>query len=663
MKQAPLPLDVKVVATTLDARAFTLLCVTALCVLAAHATHLPPWFTVPLVAILALRWRQRRRMHRRVGAGWRVVMLLAIPIAVLASWRTPFGRQPGTAILCSLLVLKLLESETVRDARMAVGFACFALMAVLLFDQSLPLTIVVALLLLAPLATLRALEPGIPDRRWLPAFRPGATLLLASLPIALLGFLLIPRLATPLWGTPNQGAARTGISSEMAPGELYSLLKDNSVAMRIGFDAAPPPPDKRYFRGMVLWDFDGRTWRRGWLAHRDAPPRPLQSPAALVGYEITLEPTHRHWLFALDMPTGAPAGTRMGPDHTLRAGKPVDRVLRYHVASATHYQLDPHDLEPRERAAALELPPGFDPRARALAAQWRDSSGGDTRRIVDAALGLIHNGGFVYDLDAPPLGRDSIDEFLFDTKTGFCEHYASAFTFLMRAAGVPARVVVGYQGGYWNSIANYLLVRQSDAHAWTEVWIAGAGWVRVDPTAAVSKIIMASTGGAASDITGGGSSWWMPWRNRLDVVNRWWNLSFVEFDALRQGNLFRPFGIPHASAQMLAIALAVIAFLALGFGALLAAWRPHARPRDGLAAAQARLQRRLARAGVERGTSEGPRDFYQRATRRFPAATPNLAVLGAEYLALRYGCSEPPPERVRAFSRSVHRLRPGSVVK
>jgi transglutaminase-like putative cysteine protease len=195
-------------------------------------------------------------------------------------------------------------------------------------------------------------------------------------------------------------------------------------------------------------------------------------------------------MFALDVPVDAPEGALMGPDHTLWSNKPIDQTVHYRVASALDYRLAPERLDPRLRAAALELPDGFDPGARALAERWRSEAGANDAAIIRDALALFHDGGFVYDLDAPPLDRNSIDDFLFNTKTGFCEHYASAFTFLMRAAGIPARVVVGYQGGYWNAFAHYLLIRQSDAHAWSEVWLAGRGWVRVDPTAAVSRVVL-----------------------------------------------------------------------------------------------------------------------------------------------------------------------------
>ena len=664
MKCRSAPPGTHVVASSLGALPFNLLCLTVLCVLAAHAAHLPVWYTAALAAILVARWWRRRRRHGRIEAWLRIVMLVAVPATVIAVYGTPFGREPGAAIVCGLLVLKVLESESVRDARMAVGFACFILMSALLFDQSFGFTILVGLMLLPALATLRAAEPGLPDSGWWPAFKPGAVALAASLPAALLGFLLVPRLATPLWGAPaKDGVARTGISDRMAPGDLHSLLTDPAVVMRIGFDGPPPLGNQRYFRGMVLWNFDGRAWVPGAAARRAWSPVPVGIRGRVIHYDVTLLPSQQHWMFALDVPIDASDGAVMGPDHTLWSIKSIDRTIHYRAASATSYRLVPERLDPRIRAAALQLPAGFDPRARALAERWRVESGSNDSTIIRDALHLFHYDGFVYDLDAPPLGTDSIDDFLFDTKTGFCEHYASAFTFLMRAAGIPARVVVGYQGGYWNRFAHYLLIRQSDAHAWSEVWLAGRGWVRIDPTAAVSRVVLASTGGATDDVGGGSGDWLLPWRDRLDVINRWWGQTVVGFDALSQSHLFRPLGIEHATAQMLGIALAIAMVLALGLGALLASLRPRRKPRDMLAAAQTRLQRKLARIGIVRGQTEGPRNFYLRTAAALPDSAAALRELAAEYLALRYAFPEPPTERTREFVRRVRHFRPYRVVK
>jgi transglutaminase-like putative cysteine protease len=644
----------------LDARAFDMLCLTVACTLAVHLPHMPPWLGAALAALLLLRWLQRRTRRGHIPALARFALLIALPLAIIASYHTPFGRAPGTALAIGLLVLKLLESERKRDARMTVGFCCFVLMSALLFTQTLMMSLLVALALLPGLATLRALQADAPQRRALTLFKPGAALLLASSPLALLAFVFVPRLSAPLWGAPGADVARTGVSDRVAPGDMQDLLVDDSPAMRIGFDGVPPPPGERYFRGVVLWYFDGRAWSRGVTGIRNEAPQALTWRGGLTHYEVTLEPTRRRWLFALDMPVQAPDGARMNADRTLDRSRPVNEAVRYEVTSAIRYVLAPR-IDPALERAVLQLPADYDPRATALARSWRVRYGSDGAAIVRAALALFRDGGFTYNLAAPPLGRDSIDDFLFGMKQGYCEHYASAFAFLMRAAGVPARVVAGYHGGYWNEYARYLLVRQSQAHAWDEVWLAGRGWVRVDPTAMVRRVLFADTanGGAA----GGEAAWWLGWSNGLDVVNRLWDRGVVGFDALRQSTMFTPFGIPHLEWGELAIGLAAGIVVMLGLGLLVALHKPGVPPRDALDAAQRRLQEKLEKQGLSRQPQEGPRDFFARCMLALPGSRPELAELARAYLQLRYGHTAPPAEPVRTYSRAVRNFRARRVVK
>lgn len=649
----------------LDRRAFDLLCLSVACVLLAHLSHIPLWLAAALTALLLFRWLQRRLQWGRVPGIARFVLVIALPAAVLAIYHTPFGREPGSVLAAGLLVLKLLESEHARDARMAAGFSCFLLMSALLFAQSLWMTLLVALALLPALATLRALQPDSVEarsgkRNYARAFAPGAMLLLAASPLALLGFVFVPRLSAPMWGAPGADTARTGVSDRMAPGDLRDLLIDDSVAMRVGFDGSPPAPSARYFRGVVMWFFDGRAWLRGSAGLRRAAPETLQTRGTALGYDVALQPTRRHWLFALDMPRAAPADTTLDADRILSRNKPVNEAIAYHVDSALSYTLDPQ-LDSGLRLAALQLPPGYDSRAVALAHSWRVAAGANGDAVVRDALRLFHDGGFVYNLAAPPLGRDSVDDFLFGTREGFCEHYAGAFVFLMRAAGVPARVVAGYAGGYWNAYAHYLLIRQSDAHAWAEVWLSGRGWVRVDPTALVRRAVNAGLGDGGGSNAGGG--WLLGLRDRFDIVNRFWERGVLGFDALRQSRLLTPFGIPHADWNQLAIALAIGALVILALSLLFALQRPRVQARDPLDAAQRRLQTKLAKIGLARRAQEGPRDFFARCIRALPQKRDELAKLARVYMTLRYAQAAPPAEPVRNYSRAVRAFRVRGVVK
>jgi transglutaminase-like putative cysteine protease len=652
----------KKVGTPISDRAFDLLCITMLFVLGLHATHLPWWLCAILTVPLGWRWWQRRQHSGNVPRWLKLPALALLTLAVIAHYGNIFGREPGTALAVGLLVLKLLETETVRDVRVGVSFACFALMAALLSDQTMLVTIVVALGLLPALATLRALEPT-PARPTLGrALLPGMLLLTAALPLALLGFLLVPRLSSPLWGTPSPGEASTGLSDSMSPGDFIDLLTDDSPAMRVSFDGLPPPPNLRYFRAYVMWNYDGRNWRyAGGRQNSGRPPAQVETGAS-IGYSISLMPTHQRVLPALDVPLGAPAQASLRVDRELFADKPVNELLSYELRSAVHYRLQPV-LDDRSRQLALRLPAGFNPRTRALAGQWRQRYGNDDAAIVQAALSLFHNGGFRYTLAPAPLGRDAMDDFLFATHEGFCEHYSSAFTILMRSAGVPARVVTGYQGGFWNQLGGYLLVRNSDAHAWSEVWLAGRGWVRIDPTAAVrpERVTLGAAAAAGDQQSWYRSDWIQALRNRWDIVNRWWDQGVIGFNALRQRGLLTPFGIDDADTETLGVLLAIgcVLFIVIGLGWALA----RRQPRDSLHAAMRELEGKLSRRGVKRRRGEGPKHYLSRAARALPGQREDLATMMHSYLELRYAHAEPPTEPLQIFRRMVRDFRVVGVVK
>ncbi|NII10308.1 DUF3488 and transglutaminase-like domain-containing protein [Oleiagrimonas sp. C23AA] len=649
----------------LGREAFNLLSLTLLAVLLAHMGHLPWWLTALSAATLAARWWQRTYRGGRVPFWLKLPLLAALPAALLGYYGTIFGRGPGSALAVGLLMLKLMESERPRDARMGVAFACFVLMSALLFNQGLLATALVALALVPALATLNAVLPT-PQR---PAWRASAWSVLRivalSLPLALVAFLFVPRLSSPLWGAPNADKATTGISDSMSPGNFTDLLIDDSPAFRVTFQGAPPPPQQRYFRGPVMSYFDGRTWHarplRALLGDRRTP-EPLQAQGPTLSYNVTLEATHQHWLFALDVPQSAPAGARLTHARSLLRRQRIDQSTHYVARSATDYRLAPQ-ASAAERRRNLELPAGFDPEARALAAQWRQRYGANAPAIARAALDLFHDHGFRYNLAAPPLGRDSVDDFLFDTREGFCEHYASAFTFLMRAAGIPARVVTGYQGGFWNTMGQYLLVRQSDAHAWSEVWIDGRGWVRYDPTAAVrpDRVTLGAGAAAGDQAPWYQRGWLQHLRNRWDIVNQWWGQAVIGFDSLRQRGLLTPFGVSRADTGTLAAVLAALTCLLLAAGLAFTLWR---RPRvDRLRQAMAKLERKLARAGVARRLGEGPHHYLSRAARALPQSRVHLKALETTYLQLRYAQDNPSVSAIHAFSRQVGNFRPRGVVK
>ena len=626
-----------------------------------HLWRLPPVYSALVSAVFVARMLQRLRGGARIPAWLKLPLVLIFPLFVILHYGNIFGREPGSALACAMLVLKLLETESRRDARAAVCFASFVLMSALLFNSSLTLALLLFAALAVFLATLRELEPrplrtARPWRRaLLQDLRSGAAALLAAVPLALCVFAFFPRLGSPLWGRPNDVSARTGLGDNMAPGTIQELLLDDSPAFRVTFDGIPPPRALMYWRGPVLWHFNGRAWMRPDYLVGTRAPTEVQPIGAQFGYEVILEPTDRHWLLGLDVPTQIPDGAVRGSDMTLVSRAPVDHLLRYHSASAPRYKLEA-SLDGERRRLAMQLPPGFDPLAVEVAQRWRRELHTDDA-IIAAALALFRR-DFTYTLTPPELGRDSVDEFLFSTQQGFCEHFSSAFTFLMRAAGIPARVVTGYQGGYYNEVGNYYVVRQSDAHAWSEVWLEGRGWVRVDPTAAVSpqRVQLGAHAAAAASAAWYQAEWLLALRNQFDLVNRVWNDAIVQFNVARQQSLLAPFGIDKAEYSELMSVLIGLSSLLLG---ALAWWTLRTPPThaDPLDAAYERLCRKVARAGAPRRANEGPLAFGQRIAATGLRATREPLELCAEYATLRYACALAPAAAVRAFASHVTALR------
>jgi len=624
---------------------------TLLAALALNTRLLPAWLMAALLPLATLaivaRWR---------GAGplptlWRVLLLVGACAAIAATQPSVFGREAGAALLAAMLVLKYLETNGVRDARLVVMVSNFLAMAAFLRDQSFEqtaLTIALLVLVLIALQWLRtdriapaadaAAQPSLRD--WRSPLREALLALAVAVPFALVSFLLFPRLASPLWGTlDDKPRGRVGIDDELELGALSGLALDDSPAFRVRFDndGPAPPPAERYWRGLVLWTFDGRVWRgsRRFLGTRAGSD--IRPSGKRYAYEITLADSPKIWRFALDAPLTTPADMRRAVDLQITgpAGPRANR--RYRATSATHYRLH-SALPPALRRSGLELPAGSNPGAMRLGQQWRAQHGANVDAIVREALDLIRK-QFLYSLDPPPLGRQAIDEFLFSTRIGFCEHFASSFVFLMRAAGIPARIVTGYQGGERNSVGGYWIVRQSDAHAWAEIWIAGRGWERVDPTAAVApeRVLRGGSGfGAGSDAGWLGKvGWWAGLRDRADVLGSWWQQAVVGFDALRQTSLLQRLGIGEEDRARHVVLWVALVMATLGLAALLLTIG-RAVPASPWIVLYRQYVAKLARSGIVRGSTEGPVEFSERAATQLPHQASEIRSIAQEFIALRY---------------------------
>lgn len=653
---------------TLGALPLSALILLLAAVLAGHAGWLPMPLLAALTALLGLKWLWQRHLQRPIPIWIRLPVFVLTLILVVASSGSPISRDGGVALLISLTVLKLLESNSIRDARVLVAALLFLCMTTFLFNQSLGITLLVGLSTVLAFAVLALLDPLAPAstvtpgwRSLLLAGRHSGRIALAALPLATVVFLFFPRLAEPLWGAPwTSKQGKTGISDELRPGMLSRLWPDDSPSFRVSFDGAIPAPRDLYWRGPVLLRFDGLAWRRAdW--ERIGTPYPLEyQPDDVLSYEVLLEPTDQRWLFPLDLPTEGTDDARLSFDGQLTSRKPLIAPKRYRLHSATRSILE-STLLPGHRAAATWLPRDSNPRTRALVQGWRQR-GMDDAAVVAAALDLFHQ-SFGYSLEPPPLTPErSVDEFLFDTQSGYCEHFASAFAFMMRAADIPARVVTGYLGGVLNRSGNYWTVRHSDAHAWTEIWQPGRGWMRIDPTSAVApeRIDLGSNEGAIPAANRWYSEGWAArWHDRFDVVARWWRSRVVDFGALQQRSLLSPFGVAESDLRTLLIALIVSAGLALALG-LWWSMREFQRGRgQPLLAAWQRFGQRLERAGVKREPHEDPLVFARRAALALPRDAARIRQLAQAFARSRYARTLSPP----AEQELIEDLRRFRVVK
>ena len=582
--------------------------------------HIPWWCAALTAAVLV--WRATLALRGKPLPGWRWrIGLLAVTIA--ATWfshKTLLGRDAGVTLIVVLLALKTLELRARRDAFVVFFLGFFTLLTHFFYSQSL---LTAAGILIALLGLLTAVVNA-----HMPVGKPplsqtvgiAARMALLGAPIMLVAFMLFPRLS-PLWGMPSDGMdGRSGLSGKMRVGQIAELVLDDRIALRVRFDGAVPPQRELYFRGPVLTDFDGVEWKP--LRSAFPPHMELQAELAVAGepirYEVTMEASHRPWLFVLEAATQSPVleGNRafMTPELQWFTRRPVTELVRYRAESHTRFRHGP--LQP---SLALQdqiaLPPGFNPRTLALAQDMRREFGSGPQSapaLVEAALARLRTGGYTYTLDPGVYGQHTADEFWFDRKEGFCEHIASSFVILMRALDIPARIVTGYQGGELNAFDNFWMVRQRDAHAWAEVWLQGQGWVRVDPTGAVSpgrtgtlERLRAPQGAFAAAIGALDPTLAQRLRDVWEAVNNGWNQWVLNYTQGRQLDLLKALGFESPSwADLAYVLIGVIVAVSLT-GAAWTLWER--QQHDPWLRTLARVRRRLGELGMPVSEHATPR--------------------------------------------------------
>ncbi|KUM44064.1 transglutaminase TgpA family protein [Pseudomonas sp. EpS/L25] len=637
-----------------------------------HLTHLPPW--VGLLWAFCAGWRvllfrMQVRAPTRIEKGGLLLLTMG---GIWLSRGSFIGLDAGAVLLLVTFALKLIEMHSRRDALVVIYLGFFAVVIAYLFEDGLLAALYSLLPVTALVAALIGLQQSVLATRPLATLGVAAKLLLQAVPLMILLFLVFPRLG-PLWSLPQPGdQARTGLGDSMAPGEIAQLSQSAERVFRVSFDGERPAQRDLYWRATTYERFDGARWSvdpdTAW------GPEPTWTPKGpTLGYQIIMEPSGRPWLYGLDVARSDQRDVRLASDFHLQRRRPVDQALRYQVTSWPQAVREAGRLSASSQRRALQLPAGGEPRTRAWVARLKAR---DPRpeALAEAILAYFRQQPFVYTLQPPTASVDAIDAFLFDNRRGFCAHYAGAMTFALRVAGIPARVVAGYQGGEFNAAGGYLLVQQFDAHAWVEFWLPERGWVSVDPTAQVAPTRIErglqealAAQGAANEFLADNPfaanryrnlAWLTSLRLGWDRINYGWQRWVLNYEGETQGDLFKRL-LGEGGLQRLGLVLALLVLAVLGLMALLVL-RPWQRSPDPLLARFGQFERLLARQGVARQGGEAAGAFARRAMQSLPAAQAEIAAFTEAFQAQRYaGRPQDPAALERALKRLRRQLRAG----
>lgn len=613
-----------------------------------HAFHLDLPVFAFFAGLVLWRFAAGTRPNWQPGRGLLFFVSLAGAFLVYSQYHRFYGREGGGALLVVALGLKMLEMKTRREVYLVVYLEFFVALTQYLFAETIPLALYTLVAVGLAVTVLIGANGGaaLPLRE---IGRRSAGLVAQALPVMVVLFIFVPRIPGPLWKLPDEGRrAKTGLSEIIEPGSVSALGQSSELAFRVDFEGVPPPRTKFYWRGPVFWHTDGTRWTLSSEKHSERPPEP-EYGGQEYRYLVTLEPHRQRWVFALELPVKFPRELSKTWEYLLLAKEKLADRRQYAMVSRLSFRTG--SLDPMETRLGLQLPGEADSRIRKLVEGWQ-AAATEPKDIVRQALAHFHDEPFVYTLHPPITPDHPVERFLFDTRRGFCEHYATAFVVLMRVAGIPARVVTGYQGGLWNPLGRFLEVRQADAHAWAEVWLPGQGWTRVDPTAAVAPEriehgVDLDQQTAAGEVrfnlgyegSGGGvlgiGGWLKDARLAWSSIDHTWNLWVLSYDPDRQKRFWESLGIVDWRGVVLWLS-GLLGLCSLTVTAI-ALWPRRRTAKDPAVRDYQRFLTTLARHGSAKAPGEGPVDFARRAGARHPGAAADIQRITALFLGLHYG--------------------------
>jgi transglutaminase-like putative cysteine protease len=628
---------------------------------------LAPWIPCLFLLMLALKFWMEPKGYRLRSPAWKLVLVAAILAAIYFSYGTLRGIEPGVSLIVLLTSLKLLEAHTAIEFHIMVMMAWLLCLCGFFLSQDFAVAVCLfTAFTLLVVALIQFHRGSSPAALW-PPLTTACKLLAQATPLVVLLFLLFPRVNMGFWvGIHDLRSATSGFSDRLSPGSIASLANSSDTAFRAEFpDSKTRPPGPMYWRGAVMWHCGGLEWRAPYApaALSDSSGQFLNRKA--IRQRITLAPHGGRWMFALDRPFAAPRGAMLVPGDYLWSFQPIRKARRYEVVSSS--EVTKRELQPHERQRALELPASISPRVRELAQSWT-AENSNPRTIVNNALRFFRTNRFRYSLLPGEYGKNDLDQFLFRRRVGFCEHYAASFATLMRLAGIPARVVVGYLGGEYNDLGHFFLVRQADTHAWCEVWLPGNGWTRVDPTTVVApgRASLDLNSYLARSIASGEapqsafvtqltrSAILRNLRLGWEAVSFEWDTHVLGFDADVQESWLASLGIADSGPFLLIVEILIVATALL---VIYGGWlqlRTHPRA-DQVKALYERFCGQLVRLGVRRDSWEGPSDFATRAAQLLPNDSERIQQISNTYIALRYA-PEPAATGLDRFAKQVRGL-------
>lgn len=639
-----------------------------------HFWYQPIWVAGIFISMLLWRGMAIYRDWPLPSQHFSRYKALHISIAISAffllfiSYGNLIGRDAGVGLLTVMLGLKIVEIRNHRDFYISSFLGYFLVVTNFFYSQSIPTALLMCLVVLIMTVSLISLNTSDKTLSSKAMLKLSSKMLLQAVPLMLLLFVLFPRISGPLWGLPQDAhSSVTGISDSMSFGNISQLTQSNAIAFRVTFDGDIPSQSQRYWRGPVLWHSDGKTWTELKQTKQSTLKPDITTFGDAVNYTSTIEPHNKQWLFALDLPDSqSTVSSQLRYDGQLLSQKFINQRENIQLSSYTNYQFNPQ--QDTFLDAALQLPNNQHPRAIALAKSWQQNNA-TPEQIINKALDHFKQNAFYYTLRPPPLSGDVIDQFLFETRQGFCEHYAASMTILMRAAGIPARVVTGYLGGEVNPVDNVLIVRQRDAHAWVEVWLQDKGWIRIDPTASVSQdrieqgFNSIAPAGLISPLFIANSQRfsdiWQNIRNNWDALDNAWNQWVLAYGPELQKDVLRSLGMTNPNWQNMALWLAYgFVLLSLLFSAYLLYQRPRQTP---VARLYQQFCLKAERAGIRREVHQGPLAFGKELKRVYPDLSASIDNIIQRYIDLQYGHQQGSINELKQAIKDIKFSQPKSI--